>query len=125
MKDRCLNSRNKRYEDYGGRGITVCERWLRFENFYEDMGDRPDGKSLDRYPDPNGNYEPSNCRWATPKEQQLNRRMTRYLTYQNQTLPLAVWAERFGIKSNVVRGRIVGCGWEIEKALTTPVRKAA
>jgi hypothetical protein len=73
MKNRCFNVNNKSYLDYGGRGITVCERWLKFENFFADMGERPQGKSLDRINN-NGGYEPSNCRWATSKQQVHNRR---------------------------------------------------
>lgn len=71
---RCCNSKNKHFSYYGGRGITVCERWRKFENFYADMGDRPPGMSIDRYPDNDGNYEPGNCRWATRKEQRANQR---------------------------------------------------
>lgn len=78
MKKRCLNPKHKGYKNYGGRGISVCERWLEsFDNFKADMGNRPPGKSLDRI-DNSGNYEPSNCRWATAKEQIANRRVCKY-----------------------------------------------
>lgn len=76
---RCYDSNQKKYHLWGGRGIEVCNRWQGehgFENFLADMGERPKGKTLDRYPDNNGNYEPGNCRWATPKEQAANRRTT-------------------------------------------------
>lgn len=73
MLKRCLNTTHKDYHIYGGRGVTVCESWMRFENFLADMGQRPDGLTLDRI-DPYGNYEPQNCRWATPKEQAANKR---------------------------------------------------
>lgn len=73
MKDRCLNKNHSEWEHYGGRGIKVCDKWLKFENFYADMGQRPSGRSLDRINN-DGNYEPKNCRWATNIEQANNTR---------------------------------------------------
>jgi hypothetical protein len=78
MKSRCLCPSATSYAHYGGRGIKVCDRWLHsYENFLADMGERPEGKTLDRYPNPAGNYEPGNCRWATVQEQADNREIPR------------------------------------------------
>ena len=76
MKTRCSNKNHIAYKNYGGRGIKVCERWLKFENFLEDMGERPEDLTIDRE-DNNGNYEPGNCKWATTKEQNRNGRRTK------------------------------------------------
>jgi hypothetical protein len=74
MMARCYLPKHTKYAEYGGRGITVAERWHSFENFLADMGPRPEGTTLDRWPNPAGNYEPGNVRWATPKQQRDNRR---------------------------------------------------
>lgn len=77
MMRRCSNPHTKDYPEYGGRGIAVCDHWRQFEQFLSDMGERPDGLSIDRFPNNDGNYEPGNCRWATPTEQARNRRKAR------------------------------------------------
>ncbi len=77
MWQRCSNTNYPKYQNYGGRCIDVCDRWQSFEMFLEDMGERPAGMSIDRFPDNNGNYEPNNCRWATAKQQQANRRCSK------------------------------------------------
>ncbi len=94
MKDRCLNKKSSNYRRYGAVGITVCDRWLDFNNFIKDMGCKPSPKhSIDRFPNNKGNYEPGNCRWATAKEQTRNRENTVHLTYNGLTKPMACWAE--------------------------------
>lgn len=118
MKDRCLNSNNTFFHCYGGRGITVCERWMRFENFLADMGERPEGLSIGRI-DNNGNYEPGNCRWETAEQQSNNTRRTVYLTAFGQTLTLTEWSKRLNLDRNMVRSRLM-YGWTHEDALTKP-----
>ncbi len=105
MIQRCTNLNNDSYRHYGGRGITVCKEWLKFEGFYRDMGDRPEGMSLDRI-DPNGNYEPSNCRWTTSLDQQRNRRDTRKVTLLGKTKSLKEWADICGVDPKTIVMRI-------------------
>lgn len=121
MKNRCLNPQNKHYKDYGGRGIRVCKRWLKFENFFQDMGEKPKRMTLDRR-DNDGNYEPENCRWATRKTQQRNTRATRMIRFNGEVLPLPTWAEKYGINGETLRSRL-NRGWPIKKAVTEPVHK--
>lgn len=110
------------YSDYGGRGITVCDRWrTSFENFLADMGPRPKGTTLDRI-DVNGNYEPGNCRWSTAIDQAMHRRDNTILTYDGRSLTLAEWARRTGIQSDTI-GRRLERGWSIARALTEPPRQ--
>jgi len=96
MKSRCLNKNYFYYKNHGGRGIRICERWMKFENFYADMGERPNGRTLDRINN-DGNYEPENCRWATAKEQHRNKRNNRTIKYQGEIKCLAEWAEELNV----------------------------
>jgi hypothetical protein len=123
MIQRCTNSSREQFKNYGGRGITVCERWRSFENFLSDMGDAPEGRSIDRI-DTNGNYEPGNCRWATPKEQSNNTRRVVQLEFLGCTGSVASMAEKFGIKKSTLYMRIRR-GMSAEDAITKPNRYAA
>lgn len=119
MKERCLNPRSKSYPLYGGRGITICERWVTSEAFIADMGPRPEGMSLDRI-DNDGPYTPENCRWATPTQQQRNQRRTRFVQWEGRRRPLQELAEQFGLNADTIDQRLK-LGWSIEDALTKPV----
>ena len=97
MLDRCYNINSHKYCDYGARGIVVCDRWREsFQNFYCDMGKRPAGHTIDRI-DVNGNYEPSNCRWATPAQQSRNTRRTILITHDGATKCFSDWAREFDV----------------------------
>lgn len=116
MRSRCNNPNVPAYKDYGGRGIKVCARWDDFNNFLADMGPRPEGKSLDRWPDKNGNYEPGNCRWATMKEQQRNRRDSTRHVIGGVAATLAEWCEVYGVAYTTAARRI-SLGVPVEQAL--------
>ena len=119
MVNRCTDSTNKKFADYGGRGIGVCDGWIEsFEKFLSDMGVRPSNATLERI-DLNGNYEPSNCKWATWKEQQNNKRSNRVIEHDGQVLTLQQWADKTNLSHSVIFYRLKR-GWSIEKALTTP-----
>ena len=115
MLRRCRNPRCKAYPDYGGRGIAVCDRWLRFENFFEDMGERPDGSSLDRIDNDEG-YSPENCRWRSLTEQGNNKRNNVLIEHGGEFLTPAEWSRRTGIKDATIRQRI-RLGWTVSRAL--------
>ena len=118
MRSRCLSSSHKQFPSYGGRGIIICERWAIFENFFSDMGLKPSSlHSIDRI-DNDGNYEPGNCRWATKKEQQRNRRANRLVTAFGKTAPLIVFFDKHGPKSRQYRKAL----FELDKG--TPDEKA-
>ena len=137
MKSRCYNPKKEHYENYGGRGISVCEEWLNpkhaegtrncsigfqafrkwaLENGYSD------NLSLDRI-DTNGNYEPSNCRWVTQKEQCNNTRANIMFTYKGHTKTINQWCEELGMETRRVWNRVFKLGWSVEKALETKENK--
>lgn len=107
MKERCLNPNYKEFQYYGGRGITVCERWLVFENFFADMGVRTSTKhSLDRFPNVNGNYEPTNCRWATTAQQSRVKRNNVWIEYNGLKMVQADWAIHLGTTAQTLWGAL-------------------
>lgn len=122
MHARCKNPKSKDYPNYGGRGIAVCERWDRFENFLADMGERPARLTLERSDNERG-YEPGNCRWATIREQNLNTRANRVLEVAGERHPISMWAELTGISKSTLRRRVIELGWSHERAVTEPVRR--
>ena len=117
---RCERPSHKSYKDYGGRGITVCESWRNFENFYADMGDRPIGKTIERIDNGKG-YEPGNCEWQDAIHQARNRRSGRYLTAFGETKLLVEWEEdeRCKVWRDTLSYRLE-TGWEVEEAISTP-----
>lgn len=134
MIQRCNNPNNKAYKDYGGRGIKVCKRWREsFEEFYKDMGDRPENLTLDRINN-NLNYSCGkceeclnnnwkiNCRWATDKIQSRNKRQTRLFTFNGKTQCLKDWAKEYNLKYNTIIHRLNTLKWNFEKSLITPIK---
>lgn len=122
MIQRCTNPKANAYHHYGGKGVTVCERWRRFANFLADMGERPSkDHSIDRKVG-SGNYDPTNCQWSTPLEQGRNTSRNRILTHEGQAMPLSAWAERAGITASTLWNRL-SSGWTVGDALTTPTKQ--
>jgi hypothetical protein len=130
LRKRCFNPRRPEYPNYGGRGITVCERWNSFPNFLADMGEMPLGLSIDRINN-DGNYEPSNCRWATRSEQMKNRRASsiargqyRFINLGQESRSVGEWDRFLGLAKGGVWHRLQN-GWPLAVALTTPNRRTA
>lgn len=121
MMSRCYYEGNNRYHLYGGRGIVVCDRWKQFENFWSDMGKRPEGMSLDRK-DSNGSYNLQNCRWASHRQQQNNRRNNVLLEFRGESKTAPEWGRSVGLPEGLISSRISN-GWSVERAITTPPRK--
>lgn len=120
MIARCENESRELFHRYGGRGITVCARWRSiFEAFLEDIGPAPKASAqLDRE-DNDGNYEPSNCRWVTPKQNANNRSSNRVIAFDGLEMTLSEWADHVGIHKNTLIKRL--SKWSLEKSLTTPL----
>lgn len=120
MLERCYNEKHVHFDNYGGRGISVCDRWQDVKNFIADMGLKPEGTTLDRI-DNNGNYEPSNCRWARAKEQARNRRDNFLVTAFGKTKTLVEWSELTGLQAQLIKQR-VRKGVPCELALSIPAQ---
>lgn len=120
MIDRCENPNNRAFKNYGGRGISVCDRWRMLENFYADMhATYWPGAEIDRTNN-NGNYEPDNCDWVTSARNSDNRRSARLITFNGKTQSLKRWSEESGINYGTLHTRLTKKGWSVERALTTP-----
>lgn len=123
MRGRCMNTNDPdHFRWYSSRGISVCERWDSFENFLADMGPKPTPKhTIDRI-DPNGNYEPSNCRWATQKEQHNNKRSNHWIEFRGERKTIQQWLDIVGMADTTFHSRLKR-GMSVADALTTPVKK--
>lgn len=123
MKKRCYLKNHIGYASYGGKGVTVCARWLEsFENFLADMGDRPGYEySLDRWPAKDGNYEPGNCRWATDFEQARNRSDNVLVPLNGKMVAVSEWADATGGNAHLVYDRMTQQGWSAERAISVPL----
>lgn len=117
IRRRCNDPGRPGFRDYGGRGIRICNRWIDFANFLTDMGKRPSPEhSIDRINN-DGDYEPSNCRWATPKEQSNNRRSNHYITIEGETMTIAQWCEKYDIPDTTFHNRLRR-GWRGQSLLS-------
>ena len=122
MLNRCKNANAVDFARYGGRGISVCDRWSSFELFFEDMGERPRGTSIDRI-DVNGNYDPANCRWATAKQQARNRANAKWITVDGEQMTINDAASRYGLDASTIARRLNRGMSEQEAAKTAPMTK--
>jgi hypothetical protein len=120
--NRCTNPKNPAFPNYGGRGINICDRWLKFENFLEDMGEPPLGLTIDRLDNDKG-YFRENCAWKTRTDQARNRRSSLKITFDGLTLTVAEWSIRTGIGRRTLEARF-HAGWSADKILTTQVSKS-
>lgn len=122
MRSRCNNPSSKDYPRYGGRGITVCERWNSYDNFLADMGHKPSLSHTIERRDNSKGYSPDNCYWATMKQQMRNKRNSHLITRDGQTMCASDWCLKLGINHQTFKNRIGRCGWTVERALGHPSR---
>ena len=122
MLKRCNKPNDKEYKNYGARGIKVCERWLRFENFYQDMGEQPKGLTIERLDNSKG-YSSNNCIYATRKEQANNKRDNIVIEYKGEKHTMMQWSEKLGINYYSLRYRLRKACWPVERALTQAIEK--
>ena len=121
MISRCTQPSNPAFKHYRKRGIKFCKRWSKFENFFADMGERPAGTSIDRWPDNDGSYKPGNCRWATKRQQANNRVTNIWFNYRGANCTLAQLARVTGVQKETLRARLVRPGgWSVKDAVETP-----
>jgi hypothetical protein len=120
MRQRCQNPNRPDYKHYGGRGISVYERWNNFNLFLKDMGLKPKGLTLERIDNDKGYYK-SNCKWATIKEQRNNNRRNHLITFGGKTFPMVKWAELTGLPYDTIRCRLKKKNWTIKESLTLPI----
>jgi|ERR1700730_477973 len=123
MHARCTDPKHKNYKNYGARGITVCERWDSFQNFMLDMGKKPNPKFVIERDEVNGNYEPTNCRWISRKDQGRNKRNSVFVTYQGKKMLLIDLVEELGLSRNAVYQRLK-LGWTLAQAIALPLGSA-
>lgn len=122
MKQRCANPKASNFARYGAKGISFDVSWSSFPAFLSDMGVRPPGTSLDRWPNKTGNYEPGNCRWATPQEQRANTTRTAgaQIEFNGETKTVREWERATGLSNKTIFARFFSMGWSAEETLTTP-----
>lgn len=120
MRERCNNPKQKKYPIYGGRGITIDKHWDEFKNFMLDMGRKPDSKFTIERDDVNGNYEPTNCRWISRKDQGRNKRNSVFVTYNGKKMLLIDLVEELGLSRSAVYGRLKH-GWTLAQAIALPL----
>lgn len=124
IKQRCLNPKCKVYIHYGGRGITLCDEWKDFVNFYKDMGERPSDKHTVERKDNSKGYSKDNCYWATWVDQANNTRKNNNVTWSGVTMSLSRWARELGISRAVLDSRLRTLGWSVDRAFTTPASRS-